>query len=217
MLNTKQIRCLFDKLNKEFFNNALPQPNGIEFHYVKSYLGQFQSTGQYGKYGICVIRFSTAWEMTDFEVEKVLIHEMIHEWQWTVGHSDHHGTWFKLKANEINCLTNNKYNISRVTILENNTCLKDAKKKFSGGLIIYTHRSRPGVTFGAICPSTSLEHIKSWFPKNKNITSSEFYIFETNEDNCLPGWTKSVKNINGYPIEKEEFINKYKKSIVRKI
>ena len=141
--------------------------------------------------------------MTDFEVEKVLIHEMIHEWQWTVGHSDHHGTWFKLKANEINCLTNNKYNISRVTILENNTCLKDSKKKFSGGLIIYTHKSRPGVTFDAICPSTSLEHIKSWFPKNKNITSSEFYIFETNEDNCLPGWTKSVKNINGYPIERK--------------
>ena len=145
--------------------------------HVKSYLDQVQNTGQYGKYGTCVIRFSTAWEMTDFEVEKVLIHEMIHEWQWMVGHSDHHGTWFKLKANEINCLTNNKYNISRVTILENNTCLKDAKKKFSGGLIIYTHKSRPGVTFGAICPSTSLEHIKSWFPKNKNITSSEFYIF----------------------------------------
>lgn len=217
MLNEQQIRGLFDKLNKEFFNNALPQPDAIEFRYVKKYLGQFQSTGLYGKYGTCVIRFSTAWELTDFEVEKVLIHEMIHEWQWTVGHSDHHGTWFKLKANEINCITNNKYNISRVTTLENNICLKDAKKKFSGGLIIYTSKSRPGVTFGAICPFTSLEPIKNWFPKHKNVTSSEFYIFETNEDNCFPGWIKSVKNINGYIIEKEEFINRYAKSIIRKI
>ena len=120
MLNEQQIRGLFDKLNKEFFNNALPQPNRIEFHFVKKYLGQFHYNRLYANHGTCVIRFSTAWQMTDFEVEKVLIHEMIHEWQWTVGHSDHHGAWFKHKANEINRLTNNKYKIARLTSLENN-------------------------------------------------------------------------------------------------
>jgi len=217
MLNEQQIRGLFDKLNKEFFNNALPQPNAIEFHYVKKYLGQFHWDGRYDRRGTCVIRFSTAWEMTDFEVEKVLIHEMIHEWQWTVGHSDHHGPWFKYKANEINRLTNNKYKIARLTSLENNKCLKETRKNFSGGLIIYTAKSHPGVTFGAICPYSALTRIKSWFPTHYNITSSEFYLFEASGNDCLRGWTKSVKSVHGYPIKKEEFKSKYAKSIIRKI
>lgn len=214
MLNEQQIRGLFDKLNKEFFNNALPQPNAIEFHYVKKYLGQFHWNGRYNNRGTCVIRFSTAWEMTDFEVEKVLIHEMIHEWQWTVGHSDHHGVWFKHKANEINRLTNNKYKIARLTSLENNTCLKETRKSFTGGLIIYNTYSHPGVTFGAICPLDSFHSIQEWFPKHKNIYDAEFYMFS---GDGLKSWKRSVKRVHGYPIEKEEFKSKYANSIIRKI
>ena len=211
MLNEQQIRGLFDKLNKEFFNNALPQPRRIEFHFVKKYLGQFHPEGRYANHGTCVIRFSTAWEMTDFEVEKVLIHEMVHEWQWTVGHTDHHGVWFKHKANEINYLTNNKYQIARLTRLENNTCLKVTRKNFTGGLILYTTKSRPDTTFAAICPYSSLIKIKTWLPKNKNIISTEFYLYDGDGIN---GWKKSVKRIWGYPICKEEFKSKYAKSLV---
>lgn len=214
MLTEQQIRDLFDKLNKQFFNNALPQPNRIEFRFVKKYLGQFHWEGLYDRRGICVIRFSTAYEMTDFEVEKVLIHEMVHEWQWTVGHNDHHGVWFKHKANEINRLTNNKYEISRCTNLENNVCLKITRKNFSGGLIIYTSKNRPGETFGAICPTTSIKRIKSWFPNHSNVSSAEFYLYDGEE---VSGWKKSVKKVHGYPIKKEEFKSKYAKSIIRKI
>ena len=140
MLNEQQIRCLFDKLNKEYFFNSLPQPNRIEFKFVKKYLGQFHWDRLYSKGGTCAIRFSTAWQMTDFEIEKVLIHEMVHEWQWVVGHSDHHGYFFKHKAEEINRLSGNKYEISRLTNIENKVCLKDRKqssKRYEGYVITY--------------------------------------------------------------------------------
>lgn len=211
MLTEQQIRAIFDNLNRLYFNNALPQPRYVEFHFVKKYLGQFHWTGKYrsldgtinpGAYSI--LRISTAWDMTDFELEKVIIHEMIHSWQWTVGHCDGHGTWFKHKALEINLKTDYKYKIARLTSLENNRCLKGGylKKDFEGVMVVYRTAKNYDKKYVAIIPNASLTKIRSWFPKHPNIAYCQFYRAKGEYLNWMK---KSVKTVHGYVIPADKW------------
>lgn len=204
MLTESQIRNIFAYLNHTYFKGELPQPNKISFRFVKKYLGMFHWKGNYSLHshsGVCEIKFSTAYNMTDFEVEKVLIHEMIHEWQWVKGYHDHHGYSFKMKAREINALTNNKYNIARQTSLEDNTCLKDVRKgAFKGIVITYYSRRSPGERYCAVCSRRSAKRIKSWFPTHTGISNVHFYEATGKVLNTIQ---KSVKRVHGYPVTKE--------------
>lgn len=66
-----------------------------------------------GSYGRGVLTVSAYWDVPEDEINKVLLHEMIHVWQeQTLGKADH-GRSFKLKAAEINAVTG--YDISRLS------------------------------------------------------------------------------------------------------
>lgn len=205
MWTEKQIRAKFDEFNQLYFDNMLPQPKTIEFKFVKKYLGQFHWSASYRLYNgelnpnaYSILRMSTAWQMSDFEIEKVIIHEMVHSWQWVVGHSDHHGKWFKRKALEINAKTDWKYSIARKTAIANNTCLKGNKGKSSKcGLILYTKGTQKYV---AICPVKTINKIKSWFPGCYGVENCEFYLANIKNTTIFNYMKKSVTRVHGYRI-----------------
>jgi len=205
MMTEEQIRAKFDELNHLYFNDILPQPKAIEFKFVKKFLGQFHwsaryrlSNGELNPNAYSILRISTAWQMTDFEIEKVIIHEMIHSWQWVVGHSDGHGKWFKHKALEINAKTNWKYNIARKTAIANNVCLKGNKGKSSKcGLILYTRYNQRYV---AICPAKTIHKIKNWFPNCYQVENCKFYMANIKDTCVFNHMKKSITRVHGYRV-----------------
>ena len=205
MMTETQIREKFNEFNQLYFDNMLPQPKKIEFKFVKKYLGQFYwsayyrlSNGEINPNAYSILRISTAWQMTDFEIEKVLIHEMIHSWQWVVGHSDIHGKWFKHKALEINAKTNWKYNISRNTAIENNVCLKGNKGKSAKcGIIFYTKGTQRYV---AICPVKSINKIKNWFPNCYGVENVKFYLANIQKTDVFNCMKKSIRRVHSYHV-----------------
>lgn len=69
-----------------------------------------------GSFGRGVLTVSAYWDVPEDEINKVLLHEMIHVWQvQTLGKADH-GRSFKIKAAEINAATG--YDIARLTSRE---------------------------------------------------------------------------------------------------
>ena len=215
MVTEAQVRSIFERFNQLYFNNELPQPNKVAFPFVKKYLGEFVWKGYYTVCGEhnnaaqCTLNISSAWNMTYFEIEKVVIHEMVHEWQWVHGFNDHHGKSFRRKAALINHATNNKYAIARQTAIADHVCLKDTKKRaYNGVAIIYTTKRHPGQTYIAVCPMASYWRIKDWFPKATQITSCKFFLAHGKE---LNSFKKSVRRVHGYEYTKanvEKFLVK---------
>lgn len=189
------IKKLFNELNTVYFENQLPTPQRIEFRNVKTYLGQFRSHFNSKCYRL---QFSSAYEMTDFELEKVLIHEMIHVWQWFNKKQVDHGKTFKNKAREINIITNNKYEIARCTNIEKSQCIKETKT-FDGFLIRYKKRSLGEKELFAVCSNKCLNSFKWIFLKNDIYDIS---CFAVNGD-FYNDFKKSVKILHGYFITDE--------------
>lgn len=214
MLTELQIRAFFKNFNELYFDNELPYNFDIEFKFVKKYLGQFHWEGRYANNGTCVIRFSTAWQMTDFEVQKVLIHEMIHMWQWVHNYNDIHGRSFKEKATIINMKTQSKYAIARCTDIENRVCLKDMnKEQFKGYIVTYKNHCSPGVIFVGRLTNSSFKRIKKWFGVyNSNIFDIKYYIAQGDIYN---DYMKSVKCVHGYKYSASDFKKKIESTIIR--
>lgn len=104
---TKEILAeKFNAFNDRFFSGELVAP--------RFRVGRGART--LGSYGRGVLIVSAYWDVPEVEIDKVLLHEMIHVWQsQTLGKADH-GRSFKLKAAEINAATG--YDISRMTSRE---------------------------------------------------------------------------------------------------
>ena len=216
MLTELQIRSFFKNFNELYFNNELPSNFGIEFKFVKKYLGQFHWKGRYENNGTCVIRFSTAWQMTDFEVQKVLIHEMIHMWQWVHNYNDIHGRSFKDKATIINLKTQSKYAIARCTNIENKVCLKDKnKEQFKGYIVTYKNHCYPGAIFVARLTDNSFKKIKKWFGVyNPSLFDIKYYIAQGEVYN---DYMKSIVRVHGYKYSANEFKKKIESTIIREV
>ena len=87
------------KYNSMFFDNILPPVNKMIFEIVikkVNYLGMAYNT-QPRK-----IRLNFIYDMVELEWKNVLLHEMIHIWEYTMGYTGGHGKLFKSKMKEIN-------------------------------------------------------------------------------------------------------------------
>ena len=97
----------YSKFNGLYFDNMLPQKDMIIFEPVikkVSYAGcaydndvKFPSSEFPYK-----IRLNFIYDMPEIEWQNVLLHEMIHIWQYTCGYEGGHGKTFRMKAKEIN-------------------------------------------------------------------------------------------------------------------
>ena len=200
MRKTKLIIDLFNKLNSEYFSNELPLPRKIVFKKVKSYLGQFSYKNDFPDEHYW-LSFSTSYKMTDFELEKVLIHEMVHVWQWFNKKDLGHGVSFKRKASEINLITNNKYNIARCTSIKDNHTI--GNKIFEGFVITYKKYGIFNKELFAVCENEIyLKYLQSWVHNDSHLYDFRCYAVKGKFYN---EFTKSRKRLIGY--DKTNIVN----------
>lgn len=213
-MTTEQILSIYKNFNQLYFNNELPLPNAIQFKCVKKFLGQFSWRGTYKNGGTCILRMSTAYHFTDFEIEKIIIHEMIHAWQWVHGYRDAHGRTFKLKATLINHKTNHKYSIARCTTIENPVSIKDENKYFKGLIMTYNDTRYPGKNMVAICTEKSIEYFRTWFTTKSEIHNVKYYKVSSEYYNDKQ---KSIKIVHGYALTNKEFDENIIPSIISEV
>jgi hypothetical protein len=157
---------------------------------------------------------STAYHLTDFEVEKVIIHEMIHAWQWVHGYRDAHGRTFKLKATLINHKTNHKYSIARCTSIENSISIKDENKCYKGLIMTYNDTRHPGKNLVAICTEKSIAYFRTWFTTKSEIYNVKYYRVSGEYYNDK---RKSIKVVHGYTYTDKEFNEKIVPTIISEV
>lgn len=115
-VNKKWIEENYIIFNHEYFNDLLP-PIGVGRMHIQlldinkqvSYIGiaSWRPTSPDGDVNICnreyKIKINNYFsDLYEVEFQNVLLHEMIHIWQYIIGYKGGHGTSFKKKANEIN-------------------------------------------------------------------------------------------------------------------
>lgn len=93
--------------NALFFDNILPPEDMMIFEPVikkVNYIGcaYNNSLGFPSREYPFKIRLNFIYDLNETEWQNVLLHEMIHIWQYTMGYASGHGKKFKLKAKEIN-------------------------------------------------------------------------------------------------------------------
>lgn len=213
-MTTEQIISIYNNFNQLYFNNELPLPSKVEFKFVKKFLGQFSWNGTYKNGGTCILRMSTAYHLTDFEIEKVVIHEMIHAWQWVHGYRDAHGRTFKLKATLINSKTNHKYSIARCTSIENSVSIKDENKCYKGLIMTYNDTRHPGKNMVAICTEKSIVYFRTWFTTKSEIYNVKYYRVSGEYYNDK---RKSIKVVHGYTYTDKEFNEKIVPTIISEV
>lgn len=213
-MTPEQIISIYKNFNKLYFDNELPLPNEVQFKCVKKFLGQFSWKGTYKNGGTCILRMSTAYHFTDFEIEKVIIHEMIHVWQWVHGYRDAHGRTFKLKATLINHKTNHKYSIARCTNIENPVSIKDENKCYKGLIMTYKDKRHPGKNMVAICTEKSIKYFNTWFTTKPEIYNVKYYKVSSEFYNDK---RKSIKVVHGYSYTDKEFSEKIIPTIISEV
>ena len=95
------VKDRYNVFNGIFFDNILPQPDeGIIFIVTNSKkiksLGSSYPTRPYK------IRINFRYDLSEIEWENILLHEMIHIWQFVLGYKCGHGKTFNSKVKEFN-------------------------------------------------------------------------------------------------------------------
>lgn len=93
--------------NTLYFDNILPPDNMIIFEPIikrVNYLGKaYNSNSKFpSSKDPMKIRLNFNYNMIELEWKNVLLHEMIHIWEYTMGYKGGHGKNFQRKAKEIN-------------------------------------------------------------------------------------------------------------------
>lgn len=105
MMTINDLQIAFKKLNSMYFENSLPMVT-IKHCNSSSYMGLFYRSKD--KYNRHIIKINKRYEMSDHETENILVHEMIHLWQFINGYTDSHGASFNKKMHDINRIGNHK-------------------------------------------------------------------------------------------------------------
>ena len=129
------MKFYYMKYNTLFFDNDLPPLDRILLIPIIKYVGylgvsyscknNFNIPSEKDPY---ILKLNFAWDMIETEWQNVLLHEMIHIWQYTMGYSGGHGKSFKMKAKEINEIGGWGITTKYKTILEDIKYAKDERK-----------------------------------------------------------------------------------------
>jgi len=202
-VNNKVLTNIFKNFNKDYFNNELPLPH-FEITNMKSYLGRFEFDKCYSISKESCIKISTFYKYNEHELEAVMIHEMVHSWQWVHNRFDGHRDAFKRKASEINFKTHYKYKISRLTELSDETILRSRPQTkhindIVNVMVYYTNSGRKV----AVLSNKQVDNIRRWFFRQYKQYKPE--IHKCRYVSMFDDFSKSVKNVHGYDITDDEF------------
>ena len=118
-ITTSFLTKKFNEFNAKYFNGEIPMVN-FTFSNTRNNLGMYFSRTH-------TIRITKYYKnITEHDVEEILIHEMVHAWQHKTNHREvgrnrSHGPRFYAKANTINNQSNGYFHISRCTTLSEET------------------------------------------------------------------------------------------------
>lgn len=102
------LKELFDECNNEFFDNSLPSVL-LKVSNAGKALGRCMVRGE--RITISVSRY---YQVERDEIKSVMIHEMIHLWEWITFRKMGHTQNFKGKAREIEIKSEGKFSIKRL-------------------------------------------------------------------------------------------------------
>lgn len=118
-ITTQFLTEKFNEFNNTYFNGQIPMVN-FTFSNTRQNLGMYMRK----THTIRITRYYK--DITEHDVEEILIHEMVHAWQYKTNNVDRgahhsHGPRFYQKANSINAQSKGYFHISRLTTLSSET------------------------------------------------------------------------------------------------
>ena len=162
MIITKEfLTKKFNEFNAYYFNNEIDM---VKFNFIKTRrrLGQYWDATN-------TIEITTYYpNITQLDVEKILIHEMCHAWQRCTNHLDTgknwaHGYWFHYIAKRVNVASGWKYNIARMTKLSDKS-KEGIKQRATKNIIILVCRNsnEPNIVRVGRVTKNAMYHMETW-------------------------------------------------------
>ena len=210
-ITTKYLAETFKKYNAMYFNNELPTPTFKVGRGVRR-LGCFtyrKINGRFETMQITVSQYNGL--RTQKDIDKTLIHEMIHLWQRVNGYSDVHGNSFKRKAQMIKVASNGEIDITRLSKgveLENNAGphnIPTIKQPKNITVFAARHKSSNDYwLFGTANTSTAFYEINSILRRNSHIWEN-LGCWETKDPDLLK-LNRCRSRLCGRRFTEQEFI-----------
>lgn len=192
----------FNEFNSKYFNNEIPMVH-FEFSNTRNNLGRYTKATH-------SIRITTYYKnITEHDVEEILIHEMVHAWQHSTNHEDRgahysHGVNFYRKADMINRMSNHKFHISRLTALSDESKSGvSLDKKGRGGKVYMLVCRKGGVCNVGRVTQDAMVNMQTWLWKHYD----KIEAFSIKEEHCdkFKNYVVSRKSYNYHTICEEEF------------
>ena len=209
MMSINQIEKSFNSLNYMYFNGDLPSVT-IKYCNSKSYMGLFciQKNKSH------IIKINKHYNISDNDIEDILVHEMIHLWQYINGYKDWHGYSFIKKMNEINNYGKHNVSITEKRQFEMTNEIKSKMKSqyilvFEGANIGYRYISRIENIYNLSSIYRTLIKYRGY---NGCKNAKAYEVRHEYVDNMR----KSRKNVTTYTIELEKW-NSISQTIIKEI
>lgn len=208
-MSINQIEKSFNSLNYMYFNGNLPMVT-IKYCNSKSYMGMFcvQRNKPH------VIKINKHYDISDIDIEDILVHEMIHLWQYINDYKDWHGHSFIKKMNEINSYGKHNVTITEKRQFEMTNEIKSKMKSqyilvFEGVDIEFRYISRVENIYNLSSIYRTLIKYHR-YNRCKNVKAYEV------KHEYVDNMRKSRKNVTTYIIEPEKW-NSISQTIIKEI
>lgn len=188
MITTSLLRIWHNELNNNFFHGELSTPSFQLTNNVNQ-LGQFR-----GRYNL--IKITTHYNITDSQYREILIHEMVHQWQWETYHKVDHGYTFRMKANELNC---QGWHVSRLTSIGNVSVNegKEKAKDLANFTYLFVWTTNKGMKLFRHARPTCVDKLKRLTHTSDFYNNVELYkVAYTTE--LKKGFREAVNSLGGY-------------------
>lgn len=175
------LKAKFSEFNVRIFGGRLPEIP-LALCEVSSFVGQYKRHGNSH-----LLRFSTAFDLSERELEDTIIHEMIHYFIAYNGLYDRsaHGPLFKAMMNSINEAHDRNITVSRRTTHGEMLDAKTAKKKWHVIAILHFSTGEKGVKVLPRVIPKILEYHRS-LSAASNIRQIDLYLHNASWFNRFP-------------------------------
>ena len=204
----------FNEYNNTYFNGQIPMVS-FSFSNTASNLGLYN----HRTHNIRITKFYK--NITQHDVEEILIHEMIHAWQHKTNNQDigyryHHGPKFYQKANSINAQSNGYFHISR--------CTKLSEETKSGGFAVAKGAKNPFIIGSKIGDNTlyigkvtenALQTFPNWLVP-RYYDKIEFFYIKEEHASRFSDFAISRSRFNYRKFSEADFKDKFEPYIAHK-
>lgn len=202
----------FNEFNAKYFGNEIPMVS-FTFSKTRKNLGMYYWKTR-------TIRITTYYpNITQHDVEEILIHEMVHAWQHATKNVDtgkncHHGPKFYNKANAVNYLSGHKYHISRLTALsqESKSGLVSTAVDYSHPFLMCKVNENDELWHVGKVTESAKRSFPKWLSNHYSVIES-FYVDEAGAE-LFKGYITSRKRFNYHYLTNKYFDEKVRPHMV---